>query len=88
MEIEPGTKIDLFVGDDWISGTFVGHTEEFGQDWIVLDIGKPEFRKINAGFVSDIQAKPQAHVINFPENKPLKIRGNNEGTEQKANLVP
>lgn len=71
MELEAGTKINLLVCDEWMTGVFLGHVEEFGCDWLIIDMGNPTPRRINCGFISDIEPHPSADVLSFPPAKRL-----------------
>lgn len=75
METTEGSKISVRLSDDsWITGTFLGVMEEAGNTYYLLDLGRPSPRKINAGFILEIEEHPVAPEISLEEYKRNKIR--------------
>lgn len=72
IEIEQGRKVFLLLsGDEWVSGVFVELQELAGVEWLVLEIENDKkekvFRFFNPGFISEIEAAPNAEIM--PLNK-------------------
>ncbi len=65
-EIEAGAKISLLLGEEWVTGTYLSHVEQFGQDWIIIDIGREKPRWVNAGYIQEMEETPKAEI------KPLR----------------
>jgi hypothetical protein len=67
--LEEGTKISLLVSDEWITGTFLGFIEEAEQVYYCVDIGRPSFRRINSGYVQEIEVGESAKILDFSSAK-------------------
>lgn len=75
MDLEEGAVLSLRNSDgEWTTGLFLGILEEAGQEWYVLDIGRPSPRRINSGFVTDIEVQPEGDILKFPKKKKEPIR--------------
>ena len=72
-ELEEGTKISILIDDDWVTGIFLGCEEEYGQNWIYLDIGRAKPRRINSGFCMEIEESPGADIIDMATRTKLNL---------------
>ena len=68
-ELEPGSKISVLTSDEWVTGVFLGFHEEANQDWLIIDLGREKPRRINAGFVQEIEEHAQAEIKIFNKLK-------------------
>jgi len=67
--LEPGSKISLYVGDTWITGTLIEVLEECGQDWLVIDEGHDTPRLVNSGYIQEIIISQSATVLPYKAKK-------------------
>jgi hypothetical protein len=66
VEIEEGAKISILLNDEWVTGTYLGHITQWESDWILLEIGRENPRRVNVGFIQEIEEITKAEV------KPLR----------------
>lgn len=73
MVTEPGTKVIIQLSDETvIKGTLLAHSEEFGQDMLLIDTGDKSPLKINSGFLVSLREEPGGEV-HYVKSKALRL---------------
>jgi hypothetical protein len=73
VEIEEGAKISILLGDEWVTGTYLGHVTQWESDWIILEIGRENPRRVNVGFIQEIEEHKKAEVKELKTNSTLAL---------------
>lgn len=74
MVTEPGCRVSISLSDDSkIEGVFLAHLEEFGTDFMVIDVGFKNPIKVSTGFIVAFTELPNGKVLDHPK-KATRLR--------------